>query len=78
MLILHLKLITFHIINLKNMGKPLSPDLIMMRSKCDRLDMVKNLNLWGNDISDVSVLSSLPNLEILSLSVNKIQSLNDF
>lgn len=60
------------------MGKPLSPDLIMMRSKCDRLDMVKNLNLWGNDISDVSVLSSLPNLEILSLSVNKIQSLNDF
>ena len=60
------------------MGKPLSPDLIMMRSKCDRLDMVKNLNLWGNEISDVSVLSNLPNLEILSLSVNKITSLNDF
>jgi Leucine-rich repeat (LRR) protein len=60
------------------MGKPLRPDLIIQRSKSDRLDMVKSLNLWGNDIDDVSILTELPNVEILSLSVNRISSLEDF
>jgi Leucine-rich repeat (LRR) protein len=60
------------------MGKELTQDLVFMRSKCDRLDMVKNLNLWGNDISGVSVLRDMPNVEVLSLSVNKITTLQDF
>jgi Leucine-rich repeat (LRR) protein len=60
------------------MGKPLRPDLIIQRSKSDRLDMVKSLNLWGNDIEDVSILRELPNVEILSLSVNQITTLEDF
>lgn len=60
------------------MGKELTQDLIAMRSKCERLEQVKNLNLWGNDISGVGILRELPNVEVLSLSVNKITSLADF
>ena len=39
---------------------------------------VKNLNLWGNELDDCSLLARLTNVEILSLSVNQINSLRDF
>jgi Leucine-rich repeat (LRR) protein len=42
------------------------------------LDQIVKLNLWGNDLGDVSILNSLPNLEILALTVNQIASLKDF
>lgn len=38
---------------------------------------VRNLNLWGNDYSDISILRQLPNVEVLSLSVNSITTLKD-
>jgi len=60
------------------MGKPLTQDLVLLRSKADRLDSVRNLNLWGNDIDDVSILKDMGNVEVLSLSVNKIATLRDF
>jgi Leucine-rich repeat (LRR) protein len=60
------------------MGKPLTPELVLTRSKADRLENVKNLNLWGNDLEDVKILREMPNVEVLSLSVNKISSLRDF
>lgn len=60
------------------MGKPLTPELVLARSKTDRLEYVKNLNLWGNELEDVKVLRDMPNVEILSLSVNKINTLRDF
>lgn len=60
------------------MGKPLTQDLVLLRSKADRLDSVKNLNLWGNDIDDVSIIKDMTNVEVLSLSVNKIATLRDF
>ena len=40
-----------------------------------RLSEVKALNCWGQDLADVSVLQHLPNVLVLSLSVNKIGSL---
>jgi hypothetical protein len=40
--------------------------------------MVKNLNLWGNDLEDIRLLRQMPNVEVLSLSVNKIASLKEF
>jgi Leucine-rich repeat (LRR) protein len=52
--------------------------MIVARCKTDNLALIKNLNLWGNEISDVSLISEMPNLEVLSLSVNKISSLKDF
>jgi cilla- and flagella-associated protein len=36
------------------------------------------VNCWGAGISDVSVLVKLPNIEVLSLSVNCISSLQHF
>jgi len=41
------------------------------------LDLIKNLNLWGNDLQDISVVQCMPNLEVLSLSVNQVSSLED-
>jgi cilla- and flagella-associated protein len=59
-------------------SKPLTKELIVMKCKSDKLHSIKNVNLWGNDIDDVSVLAELPAVEIVSLSLNKISSLRDF
>lgn len=40
-----------------------------------RLSDVKSLNCWGQDLADVSILSQMPNVEVLSLSVNQISTL---
>lgn len=58
-------------------GKKLTEDMVMMRTKCDRFDLIKNLNVWGNDLVDVSVLRRMPNLRVLSMPVNKIRTLSD-
>ncbi|KAI8930386.1 hypothetical protein BC831DRAFT_440341 [Entophlyctis helioformis] len=42
------------------------------------LGIIKSINLWGNDLTDVSILSSMPQLEVLSLAVNKLTSLSIF
>ena len=60
------------------MSKALTAELIIQRTKNSNLGGIKNLNLWGNDLSDVSILQEMPLLEVLSLSVNKIGSLQDF
>lgn len=56
----------------------LTPSVIQQRTKQSDLNAVRNLNLWGMSLADVSVLAQLPNIEVLSLSVNKISSLRDF
>jgi cilla- and flagella-associated protein len=56
----------------------LTQDLVLTKSKCDNLLNVKNLNLWGNEIDDMKLLKNMPNVEVLSLSVNKISTLKDF
>ena len=60
------------------MIKVLTPDLVLARAKTDNLYSIRNLNVWGNDLSDVSIIRKLPNVEVLSLSVNKISSLKEF
>lgn len=60
------------------MKKVLTPDLIQAKTRCDNLFLIKNLNLWGNEIEDIRLLRQMPNLEILSLSVNRISSLKEF
>jgi hypothetical protein len=60
------------------MSKKLTHEFIAMRTKCDRLESIKNLNLWGNDLEDISVIKNMYNLEVVSLSVNKIRTLRDF
>lgn len=55
----------------------LTEEMVFMRTKCNRLDLIKNLNLWGNNLQDISVLQGMPNLEVLSLSVNQVNTLAD-
>jgi len=47
----------------------------MKRSKVSDLGQVKKLNCWACGLEDISALSLLPNVEVLTLSVNKIRSL---
>lgn len=36
------------------------------------------MNLWGSDLCDVSIVKRMPNVTVLSLSVNQLESLRDF
>jgi Leucine-rich repeat (LRR) protein len=62
----------------KDLGKPLTTDLVFTKTKSDSLQNIKNLNLWGNDLEDLRLIEKMPNLEVVSLSVNRINSLRDF
>jgi hypothetical protein len=55
----------------------LTEEMVFQRTKCNRMDLIRNLNLWGNDLSQIAALRHMPNLEVLSLSVNHIESLSD-
>lgn len=59
------------------MSKALTVELIHMKTKTNRIDSIKNLNLWGNDLDDISIVSQMNALEVLSLSVNNISTLKD-
>jgi len=59
-------------------GKPLTADLVVSKTKSDSLHNIKNLNLWGNDLEDLKLLREMTNLEVVSLSVNRISSLKEF
>eukprot|EP01062_Namystynia_karyoxenos_P076217 TRINITY_DN7443_c0_g1_i1.p1 TRINITY_DN7443_c0_g1~~TRINITY_DN7443_c0_g1_i1.p1 ORF type:complete len:271 (+),score=83.68 TRINITY_DN7443_c0_g1_i1:77-814(+) len=56
----------------------LTERIVLQKTKVDSLANVKNLNLWGSELEDVSILAKMPNVEVLSLSVNRIQRLGDF
>lgn len=60
------------------MSKPLTLDLVVAKCKTDRLQMIKNLNLWGNNLGDVSLIADMPNLEVVSLAVNQVTNLSPF
>ena len=58
--------------------KMLRAPLVLSKTRLDSLSDVKNLNLWGNELTDVSLLNKLPNLEIISLSINQLTTLAYF
>jgi hypothetical protein len=59
------------------MSKALTAELIHMKTKTNRIDSIKSLNLWGNDLDDLSILNQMGGLEVLALSVNHITTLRD-
>jgi len=60
------------------MSRKLTKELIRSRTGNDNFESIKNLNLWGNNIDDISLLKEMPLLEIISLSMNHIQDLSVF
>ena len=60
------------------MSKKLTVENIIMRSNSKSLDSIKKLNLYGFSVTDISALSKLPLLEIVSLSSNQIKDISVF
>merc|ERR1711892_612718 len=55
----------------------LTEDMVTARTRVSDMNHVKKLNCWGAELSDISVLRKLKNVEVLSLSVNTISTLAD-
>uniref|UniRef100_A0ABD2WK70 U2A'/phosphoprotein 32 family A C-terminal domain-containing protein n=1 Tax=Trichogramma kaykai TaxID=54128 RepID=A0ABD2WK70_9HYME len=56
----------------------LTEEMVAARTRVSDCTSVKKLNCWGTELTDVSILRKMPNVEVLSLSVNNISSLADF
>ncbi|KAM9305761.1 cilia- and flagella-associated protein 410 [Gastrophryne carolinensis] len=48
---------------------------VLSRAKASELDSVKKLNCWGSHLTDISICQDLPNIEVITLSVNSISTL---
>ncbi|KAH3764627.1 cilla- and flagella-associated protein [Pelomyxa schiedti] len=56
----------------------LTEAMVIAKSRMENITQIRNLNMWGNDLTDVSILQSMPNVEVVSLSINRISSLGPF
>ena len=56
----------------------LEENIIDYKSQNDKIELLTKLNFWGNEIGDVSIIRYMPQLEIISLSLNKIKTLKWF
>ena len=50
--------------------------LLKKNPKYKNIEDIQNLNLWGCDLENISILSQCKKLEILSLSLNNISKLS--
>ncbi|KAJ8366573.1 hypothetical protein AAFF_G00350370 [Aldrovandia affinis] len=53
----------------------LTRKLVLARAKASDLDSIKKLNCWGCTLTDISIFTEMPNIEVLTLSANQIGSL---
>ncbi|KAK2821998.1 hypothetical protein Q5P01_022063 [Channa striata] len=53
----------------------LTRKLVLAKAKASDLESVKKLNCWGCSLSDISIFTQMPNIKVLTLSVNSISSL---
>lgn len=60
------------------MSSVLTENIVLSRTRSHDLRNVKKLNCWGSELSDISIVQRMPNVEVLSLSLNNIASLQDF
>ncbi|XP_076233827.1 uncharacterized protein LOC143178836 isoform X2 [Calliopsis andreniformis] len=56
----------------------LTEEMVVARTRMSDFSTVKKLNCWGSELTDVSILRKMKNVEVLSLSVNNINTLADF
>ncbi|KAH9492410.1 hypothetical protein Btru_051042 [Bulinus truncatus] len=56
----------------------LTEQVVLFRTRASDLESIKKLNCWGSNISDAKIIRRMPNLEVCSLSVNKLTTLRDF
>ncbi|XP_072496968.1 cilia- and flagella-associated protein 410 [Notamacropus eugenii] len=53
----------------------LTRKMVLSRAKASELESVRKLNCWGSHLTDISICRSLPSIEVITLSVNNISSL---
>ncbi|XP_071422272.1 cilia- and flagella-associated protein 410 [Pithys albifrons albifrons] len=53
----------------------LSGPAVLTRAKAGALDGVRRLNCWGSHLTDISICRDLPNIEVITFSVNGISDL---
>lgn len=56
----------------------LTRDLIISRTRTEQIHILKKFNIWGRNLKELSILSEMPQLEVLALPVNSISSLKYF
>ncbi|XP_066584057.1 cilia- and flagella-associated protein 410-like isoform X4 [Prorops nasuta] len=56
----------------------LTEEMVVARTRMSDFSTVKKLNCWGTELTDVSILRKMKNVELLSFSVNNIETLADF
>ncbi|KAF6019857.1 C21orf2 [Bugula neritina] len=56
----------------------LTEELVLARCRSKELASVRKINYWGTELDDISIMRKLVNVEVVSLSVNDITSLEDF
>ncbi|XP_020280596.1 uncharacterized protein F09G8.5 isoform X3 [Pseudomyrmex gracilis] len=56
----------------------LTEEMVVARTRVSDFSAVKKLNCWGTELTDVSILRKMKNVEVLSLSINNINTLADF
>ncbi|PAA71723.1 hypothetical protein BOX15_Mlig032445g1 [Macrostomum lignano] len=59
-------------------GKKLTKDLVLSKSKGGSLIEIKKIVVWGQKITDCSIVTEIPELEVASMNANKISSLEPF
>lgn len=52
--------------------------MIFQKTRTTNLLDVRTLNMWGHDLTDVSIVRKLENVETISLPINKIRTLQPF
>ncbi|XP_043865398.1 GATA zinc finger domain-containing protein 10 isoform X3 [Drosophila mojavensis] len=56
----------------------LTEEMVIARAKQSDLGLIKKLNCWGSDLTDVNIIKRMHGVEVLALSVNKISTLAPF
>ncbi|KAL0103308.1 hypothetical protein PUN28_017531 [Cardiocondyla obscurior] len=56
----------------------LTEEMVVARTRVSDFSAVKKLNCWGTELTDISILRKMKNVEVLSLSINNINTLADF
>lgn len=56
----------------------LKEHIIFQKTHTTSLADVRTLNMWGFELSDVSIVERMPNVETISLSLNQINTLRPF
>ncbi|KAM9087991.1 cilia- and flagella-associated protein 410 isoform 2-T2 [Megaptera novaeangliae] len=53
----------------------LTRKMVLSRAKASELHSVRKLNCWGSRLTDISICREMPSLEVITLSVNSISTL---